>query len=699
MSAPNTNPKSLSADHCLLLAAHFASESNISSLNTIASLRPDALNTSLLLQIILTYLPEAIEPEQYVGFIDTALHGGLSALDISSTDLDLGGYVDSISSDDQELAQSYIQTAFASIYASELGSKQAAAIAWRILGRIGALMDIHDELPDLEDQAEQLSGLTDPKLEIKELPNAILDPESLLRKDHPLTAVSKNNLLSAQYFILSTFLLMHYGQSLSVIGTVKCKFHLDKEEQSIMFQKLLHHLATTSNRSDSEWMETRRRLLWLWGWGSEITDSETGNGIFGKASRKTIEKDILEALVQSGSYSTVTNLYIKGSEKFLLPEEAEQVIASTALHYYDNASNGNRHRGTMKKASDIIAAFAKYYPKSTTFPRLQALLAATHAMSSYSLTLQHGVPFQPVNIRVSSDPLSLIEKILSQNPGSYAKATDLVSIGTNLIAAGLTASADDPPISKASLETRQSAAQRRVIGMAIEAALAEDDFETAYSYVVNRLDTSSATMHAPTTSSDDDDIAWRAALAAGKHKSNSSAAPNTRRLEQRMDLLSQALLLAPPSALPEILSAWRRCEEEMSAVLAAEAATEAELDEGLVPGAYIESAAPVQARREVGRGANEEAPMGLFDVARGAAGAFAKSAFPLRGGQGTQPVQVVDTVGSDGEMGSDDGMGRVRRRDMVASAVSGGASAVTGGIASGLGWVLGATPVQNPPRQ
>src|SRR6202012_589650 len=107
-------------------------------------------------------------------------------------------------------------------------------------------------------------------------------------------------------------------------------------------------------------------------------------------------------------------------------------------------------------------------------------------MSSYSLTLQHGVPFQPVNIRVSSDPISLIEKILAQNSGSYAKLQDLINIGTNLVGAGLTV-APDRVLSSDELADRMHATERRVTGMAIEAALQEDDFETAYSYVVNRL--------------------------------------------------------------------------------------------------------------------------------------------------------------------------------------------------------------------
>lgn len=358
-----------------------------------------------------------------------------------------------------------------------------------------------------------------------------------------------------------------------------------------------------------------------------------------------------------------------------------------------------------------VATFSKYCPKSITFSRLQALIAATHAISSYSLTLQHGVPFTPVSIRVSSDPLALIEKIFAQNPGSYVKAQDLITVGSNFVAAGMidhTLDISSPIIlSPIELEARKRRAQRWVIGMAIEAALHEDDFETAYSYVVNWLDTSSASHTSEMSDDDEDDIAWRAALAAGKHKSSldhstSNASPALRRLGQRMDLLSQALLLAPSHALPEILSAWRKCEEEMASLLLADAMADAQDYEGQdIPGAFVDAGPIVQARREIGRGAAEEAPMGLFDVARGAAAAFSKSAFPLHGQMSQVPQKQLRIVergaGSDAGSADEYGQDRVRKRDQLANVVTGGANAVTGGLASGLGWVLGANP--NVPRE
>ncbi|KAL8968813.1 MAG: hypothetical protein Q9197_004669, partial [Variospora fuerteventurae] len=113
-------------------------------------------------------------------------------------------------------------------------------------------------------------------------------------------------------------------------------------------------------------------------------------------------------------------------------------------------------------------------------------------MSFYSLTLQHGVPFQPVNIRASRDPLSLIGKILEQNPRSYTKLDDLIEIGRNLVRAKL-GSVRDPssPVEEGAKigspndnqDQQLHESSRRIISMASEAALTEGDFDTAYSYI------------------------------------------------------------------------------------------------------------------------------------------------------------------------------------------------------------------------
>ena len=248
--------------------------------------------------------------------------------------------------------------------------------------------------------------------------------------------------------------------------------------------------------------------------------------------------------------------------------------------------------------------------------------------------------------------------------------------------------------------------------MCVEAALTVGDFETAYSYVVNRLAPQDTI---PSSSSEEqsqeDDVSWRAAFLAGRYRPQSNAQPTLRRLDQRTELLSLALLLAPPSSLSEVLNIWRRCEEETNALLAAETEAEEEFDDRAdkrisVPGGFsdvsTEGMVFGQPRREFGRsnaearrGADEEAPMGLFDVARGAAKAFSRNAFPLRGAgasaasqqqhQSQMHAQQPPPTGEAMHEGMDDA-GRMRRRDRISNTV-------TGGLTSGIGWMLGATPV------
>lgn len=375
-----------------------------------------------------------------------------------------------------------------------------------------------------------------------------------------------------------------------------------------------------------------------------------------------------------------------------------------------------------------ITAFRPRFPQSTKFQEATALISATHALSFYSLTLQHGVPFQPVSIRVSHDPVSLISKVLEQNARSYTKLDDLVEIARNLVSAGLNYDEEDKQASseQTAAETtaeRKKDAERRVTFMAIEAALHENDFETAYSYIVSRLTPSGADISGPNNdrrpghkksssrpkNEPDDDISWRAAFLAGRYRSAEASPPTLRRLEQRTELLSLALLLAPGSALTEILAAWRRCEEEMTTLQLAQQQAEDEFDDradkrlsggsSALPGNFTVGGEQPQLilnqkRREMGRmgRGNDDTPLSMFDLTRNAARAFSKNAFPLHGAATASGEQERSMEASTGSLGSDDAQQRVRKRDMVANAAS-------GALASGLGWVLGATPNQQQQGQ
>ncbi|KAF1958429.1 secretory pathway Sec39 [Byssothecium circinans] len=655
-------------------------------------------------------------------------------------DMDLGGYEEGRSYLNEETQRKleirYAQTALSCLYLVDNASPEIIQTAHGLLGRISDLLNLEPP-PALNVVVSALPTYDLTRGFLEEVSPSSLQEDRISRPENHLTQPSPDTVRLLELLLFSSCILSSLQQNFSIREVARMYVRNDAAEQSSLLQRTVHTLSTSGRLDGEQWKATRAKLLWLWNWGSpQAEGSRYGQGILGNISDKTIETEILKGLLESSQYALASQIFIQSpyGQPPLPVSDVENAIITAAMHHYDNASNGNKLRGGMKRAFDVVSAFQSHFQDSSRFQRIQALISATHAMSFYSLTLQHGVPFQPVNIRVSADPLSLIHKLLSQNSRSYTHLDDMISIGQNLTIAMpstlMDGDAEAIQLDPATVERKKAAAERRVIGMTVEAALAEDDFETAYSYVVNRLtpgtpsptvspaiSTSSqrfsfGSFDSDKTEDDSENVAWRAALQAGRHSSSPStsmswgqstvARPDLRRLEQRMELLSQALLLAPPRHLEEVLAVWQECEKEMTSLLAEENEAEERFNDAAdrrLPGAFANDTIAVQPRREVGRGAVEESPMGLFDVARGAAAVFSKTAFPLRGAAGNNRAvsghesrdmsdsgRVSLDLSDSGSMsGGDD---RVRKRDMVANAV-------TGGLASGLGWVLGANPVPN----
>lgn len=638
-------------------------------------------------------------------------------------DVDLGGYGKEYfnKKDDivENLRQLYCKACFTSIYVAEQDTKETVEGAHAILCRLADLLDFEPP-PDLATSIHLLPVIEQQDITGGQKP--ALDRHALLARNHPLTDPTLKSYALLQMLVYSAYQLDSLGGKISLSKIARLRFWSAEAEQLEQIRQILKDLIQDSSKSDEQWADHRKALLWLRDWALESPDEhrDVGWGAFGNVAQPVVEFEILRALCLASRFALATNIYLMSdqSQQSLTPKDVEAVVIGLVLEYYDNASNGNKTRGGIKKASEVLSYFQKHFRSSQVFRSCLALIAATHALSFYTLVLQRGSPFRPVNIRVAEDPVALLGKVLEQNKGSYTRLDDLLDIGRNLVKANTHALAahdlrrEPPPYNELVLI---GVAEHRIIGMAIGAALEEDDFETAYSYVVNRLNILQlANEEAPgraTRDTAEDDVLWRAALSAGKYSSISTRLKNTsanslRRLEQRMELLSHALMLAPESALSEILAAWRRCDEELSVAHRRESIDEqrwndaADARELLVPGGFGGPAEPgltVQPRRkEMGRGAAEEAPMGLIDVARGAAAAFGRSsgAFNVPDALGAKASMPATSSGrSSAEFAGDVGTNaeRVRKRDMVANAV-------TGGLASGIGWMLGATPVSEEER-
>lgn len=345
-----------------------------------------------------------------------------------------------------------------------------------------------------------------------------------------------------------------------------------------------------------------------------------------------------------------------------------------------------------------IHAFPISFDKTLpAFKKIESLLKATHALSFYRLVLKQGEPFSPVVLRVHSDPISIIGKVLEQNPEAYTKIQEFLEVGANMVRAGLYANKHRKPANTPDEEeSLLFMSEKRVTAMCIEAALREDDFETAYSYVASRLGASPST---PTPTTQTDNWSWNAALKAGQyirnpqsvaptHLGTASGNPAIRHLEQRAECLSTALRIAPPSELHGILEAYGKCEEKLDAAVREEAEeeaawdAEADLHSPGMPGAFASGPSQHQHRRasQVASRRAEDVPMSLFDLSR----ATARVA--------TRNLGVLSSLGSVGsashrqegeDVGTEHDEQKMRKRDQLRDAAM-------GTLVSGVGWLINA---------
>ncbi|KAL2826080.1 Sec39 domain-containing protein [Aspergillus cavernicola] len=651
-------------------------------------------------------------------------------------DIDLGGYVDEqdklSSGQSKQLHHRYGQTGLAVIYESPEVPLDGSI---RILDRVSSLLGLDESLFITPNNAVLPSVDFDPS-QIQSASRATLFQNALLLPTNPLTYPSASSISFLSGLLLSLRILKALERPIPCRTATNFCLHSNEDMQLFELRSVMASLANES-KSGRDWRMVRQQLLWLRDWKSEMDRSSKSNaschGLFWRIPQDIIEAEIMKVLLEVREYDLAVDIYLSSSSA-LNPAQVEDAVRDSIFAAYDNASNGNKTRGKMQRAYEILQAFQPHFPDSSSMKQVQALISATHALSFYSLTLQHGVPFQPVSIRVHSDPLSLIEKVLDQTPKSYTKLDDLLDISRNLVLAGFPPRpANDTDshshYTRRPVLTQDDAlltAERRIMSLAISSALSSNDFGTAYSYILTRLTPPSSPPSTVThPSALKDDITWRAVYNAGRYRPTTTpSTPPTlhtqiTNLTQRMELLSLSLILAStPDPLPEILGAWRRADEELSLLRARESEAEDLWDTkgdnnttapSLLPGGFSvldteqdafetkqQHARRAQRAAHHNRLDSGEAPMGLFEVARGAARALHKNvnSFPLRGPTFPASTSLSSSISvveheheHEGDSADEDSeTGRVRKRDVVSNMV-------TGGLASGIGWVLGAQPV------
>ncbi|KAF4469310.1 transport sec39 [Fusarium albosuccineum] len=633
------------------------------------------------------------------------------------SDIDLGDDTSVWLQENQQqyLDRSYAKAALASAYLIQEAEADALEAAYKICHKIKSLLD-EDSGESLQEAVAALAPV--PPFDARafnEAKAATHLRNDLLQASNPLTTPKEESIDLLATLIQSAFLLTRSGVPCTIRRAGDLVFIRDLREQKSELGRLVRTLSARAPKNDDEfWIQARKEILWLHNWGNEPGSVQDGfiQGIFSDCSTEFVETELLKALLSSGRYALARSLYEEAPTQPLSVSDLLITVQSSALGAYDNASNPNRTRGGLKKCDEIIKAFPKRIGKSLPArQRIEALLRATHALSDYRLVLKQGEPFSPVVLRVHSDPVSIIEKVLEQNPKAYTRLQEFVELGNNIVNAGLpacarwsgkqSATSDDQDIARSMVE-------KRIVAMCIEAALREDDFETAYSYVVSRLGVYHGSEHESRTPGISDEWSWRAALDAGKyvrtersqkptHLGTASGNPEVRHLEQRIECLATALRIAPPSQLQEVLKTFRRCEEQLDAAIKEEAAKEdawdAAGDLSGLPGSF-NTPDPDKAYppRNITASATarqaEEAPMSLFDLSRATARVAQKNLTVLSSLQGSlQSSFSSDKAPPEPETSDSESQDhhRTRKRDQLREAA-------TGTLVSGVGWLIGANP-------
>ncbi|OTA52066.1 secretory pathway Sec39 [Hypoxylon sp. EC38] len=637
-------------------------------------------------------------------------------------DVDLGGYASMWLEDAEQeyLEQRYARAALAAAYLIPEASVEALNGVNSIITKIMALLD-QDPCPTLQVSSSLLPPYTDSNGEqLLCAKNATYMRNELLAESNSLTTPNETSTQLLHILTLSAFILTKAGVPCPVRRVGELAFLQDEREQKAEATKFIHSLNNNGPKSDDKyWIRARNELLWLRDWGAEEVQGSPGvrtHGIFGQLKKEFLEIECLKAFLNNTRYSLARSIYEDAPEKPLDSSILRETIVSSAMNAYDNASNPHRGRGGLLKCDDIIHAFpqtlGETHPASK---RIEALLRATHALGEYRLTLKKGEPFTPVVLRVHTDPISIIGRILEQNPRSYTRIQDFLEIGAHMLDAGLLARDKlEHSQSVGEQSWQRSIVEKRITAMCVDAALTEDDFETAYSYVVNRLVVEN--RGPPTKSRSEpvskgaksksgaatltDDYSWKAALQAGKyrrtartikptHIGTASGNLDIRHLEQRMECLATALRVAPSATLQEILNVFRKCEEELNAAVMAEEEQESAWDDQgdlqVMPGAFSSTVPAGVVRSTKGTSSRqvEEAPMSLFDLSR------ASMARAQRNLTALSSLQRSENARSDearDESGDRSGQQRVRKRDQLREAA-------VGTLASGVGWLIGAQPL------
>ncbi|CAG8447009.1 7916_t:CDS:2 [Scutellospora calospora] len=307
--------------------------------------------------------------------------------------------------------------------------------------------------------------------------------------------------------------------------------------------------------NESEWILLLEEMKKLQG---------DGRGVLGKISVEEIYKDFISGLLSCGKFNLAREILLTtDGSRPLEMDTAEKLIIDASREFFDNATSGNMNHAYIQYffekwshrcvSSNIIFEInnnnnsiysLQILPISDTIKSELEFIEATHILSEKKICYQPGVPMHPLQIRLSSNRLDFIARLLSTYEDAYHDSRSIIKLAKKL---GY---------------QNDKVAEVRVMAMLADAALHDNNFTIAYNTCIDLVnvikfiasDDKSDNKDAELMSAND--VAWRICYEVAKQEDYQD-------LEQQMTLMGYALSLCPNDQTADILNLWRKLDKEL----------------------------------------------------------------------------------------------------------------------------------------
>lgn len=292
-------------------------------------------------------------------------------------------------------------------------------------------------------------------------------------------------------------------------------------------------LGEMKSKDDWEWLLEDMHKL-------RATSKAGIRGAFGLMSEVDISSIFLSGLLSSSLFDIAREFLHKKPSKLSLPAPVvEDTCLSVSREFYDNASSANFKVGDMRLAYDCLAVWRP----SERLSRERDFIEATSRISSYNVYSRPGVKLSPIEMRLTTDRLSLISRILSGTVDAYKHTQVILDLLYKLGHKG------------------DAVAEVKTLAMLSDTALQAEDFTRAYETSQRMVETV-LQLRAGTPAGPEDpafrkacEVCWVACYQLGRH-------PEFKDVDKKLVVLGRALEFCPEDKLSDILTSWRRLQRD-----------------------------------------------------------------------------------------------------------------------------------------